>query len=355
MFTCKKIRNGSTYLSTHLSANDYYCEQEQVSGIWVGKGAERLGIAGQAIGKDDSAFEALRLNQYPDGSGKLTPRNVSNSIRFFDFQCAPHKSVSIMAVMMEDRRLYQAHDRASRAALGELERFAAIQTGQGRRKHFEATGNICAAAFRHDASRELDPQLHTHFVIANATWDPRSQRWLALQTHDIFKAIRYCGKVYQNELARECRKLGYEIEMAREAKGMVEGFQIKGVSEELQVKYSKRRAEVEAAIGKFVRERGRQPNPAEISQLASETRSAKLREISTPAVRQYQRSQLSPSDLFTLKSLKRQALMRSLEQTHSMEPTELRMESNWRALTQARDHLYERHSVLKGHQILAEA
>ena len=86
----QKIRNGSTYLSTHLSANDYYCEQEQVSGLWVGKGAERLGIAGQAIGKEDSAFEALRLNQHPNGSGKLTPRNVTNSIRFFDFQCAPH-------------------------------------------------------------------------------------------------------------------------------------------------------------------------------------------------------------------------------------------------------------------------
>jgi len=355
MFTCKKIRSGSTYLGTHLSANDYYCEQEQVSGIWVGKGAEKLGIAGQAIGKEDPAFEALRLNQHPDGSGKLTPRNVANSIRSFDFQCAPHKSVSIMAVMMEDRRLYEAHDRANRAALEELERFAAIQTGQGRRKHFEATGNLCAAAFRHDASRELDPQLHTHFVIANATWDSGSQRWLALQTHDIFKAIRYCGKVYQNELARECRSLGYEIEMVREAKGMVEGFQIKGVSEELQVKYSKRRAEVEAAIDKFVVERGRQPNPAEISQLASETRSPKLREISTPAVRQHQRSQLSPSELLALESLKRRALIRSLERTHAIEPTELRMESNRRALTQARDHLYERHSVLKGHQILAEA
>jgi len=355
MFTCKKIRNGSTYLSTHLSANDYYCEQEQVRGIWGGKAAERLGIAGKAIGKDDSAFEALRLNQHPDGSGKLTPRNVSNSIRFFDFQCAPHKSVSIMAVMMEDRRLYDAHDRASRDALAELERFAAIQTGQGRRKHFETTGNICAAAFRHDASRELDPQLHTHFVIANATWDTGSQRWLALQTHDMFKAIRYCGKVYQNELARQCRNLGYEIEMVREAKGMVEGFQIKGVSEELQVKYSKRRTEVEAAIDKFVAERGRQPNPAEISQLASETRSPKLREISTPAVRQVQQSQLSTSELFALKSLKRQALMRSIEQAHSMEPTELRLQSNWHALMQARDHLYERHSVLKGHQILAEA
>ena len=355
MFTCKKIRNGSTYLSTHLSANDYYCEQEQVSGIWVGKGAERLGIEGQTLGKDDSAFEALRLNQHPDGSGKLTPRDVTNSIRFFDFQCAPHKSVSIMGVMMEDHRLYEAHDHASRAALRELERFAAIQTGQGCRKHYETTGNICAAAFRHDASRELDPQLHTHFVVANATWDSSSQRWLALQTHDIFKAIRYSGKVYQNELARQCRNLGYEIEMVREAKGMVEGFQIKGVSEDVQLKYSKRRAEVEAAIDKFVAERGRQPNPAEISQLASETRSPKLREISTPEVRQHQRSQLSSSELSALEFLKREALIRSVEQTDSIEPTELRMQSNGCALTHARDHLYERHSVLKGHQILAEA
>ena len=114
MFTCKKIRNGSTYLSTHLSANDYYCEQEQVTGVWVGKGAERLGIAGQTIEKDDAAFEALRLNQHPDGSGQLTPRKAENSIRFFDFQCSAQKSVSLMAVMMEDRRLYEAHDRATR-------------------------------------------------------------------------------------------------------------------------------------------------------------------------------------------------------------------------------------------------
>jgi len=75
------------------------CEQEKVTGAWVGKGAERLGIAGHTIEKNDSAFEALRLNQHPDGSGKLTPRNVDNSIRFFDFQCSAQKSVSVMAVM----------------------------------------------------------------------------------------------------------------------------------------------------------------------------------------------------------------------------------------------------------------
>ena len=207
-----------------------------------------------------------------------------------------------------------------RKALAELERFAAIQTRQGHYKHRHTTGNLCAAAFRHDASRELDPQLHTHFVIANATWDAASQRWLALETHDIFKAIRYCGKVYQNELARECRSLGYEIEQTRNAKGWVEGFEIKGVSEELRLRFSKRRAEVETAIDKFVAERGRKPNPAEISQMASETRSAKLREISTPEVRQFQRSQLSSQELSDLESLKQEALNRADDPSASLEP-----------------------------------
>ena len=88
MFTCAKIKDGSTYLSSHLTANDYYCENEHVSGNWVGKGAERRGLSGHSIGKDDAAFEALRRNLLPDGSGRLTPRRAENGIRFFDFQCS---------------------------------------------------------------------------------------------------------------------------------------------------------------------------------------------------------------------------------------------------------------------------
>ena len=53
MFTCAKIKNGSTYLSSHLTANDYYCENEHVTGVWVGNGAERLGLSGDSIGKND--------------------------------------------------------------------------------------------------------------------------------------------------------------------------------------------------------------------------------------------------------------------------------------------------------------
>src|SRR5438876_8161650 len=345
MFTCAKIKDGSTYLSSHLTANDYYCENEHVTGVWVGKGAERLGLSGDSIGKDDEAFEALRRNRLPDGSGPLTPRRAENGIRFFDFQCSAQKSVSIMAVTLEDQRLYTAHDKAAATAFAELERFAAHRSGLTRQPPI--SGNVCAAAFRHDSSRALDPQLHTHFVVANATWDSGRKRWLALDTCEMFKAIRYAGKVYQNEMARHCRQLGYNIETARNERGIVKGFEIKGVSSDIRERFSKRRAEVEAGIEAFRREKGRAPTTNEIHVITRETRNVKLKEISTPEVRAQQRSQLSESELAALEAVKQRALAGAGETVG--------MGSAWRALMRARDHLYERYSVLRGHQLFAEA
>ena len=285
MFTCAKIRDGSTYLSSHLTANDYYCENEHVTGVWIGKGAEQLSLSGNSIGKEDRAFEAFRQNLLPDGSGRLTPRRAENGVRFFDFQCSAQKSVSIMAATLEDQRLYAAHDNAAAKAFAELERFAAYRSGLSRQP--QISGNLCAAAFRHDASRALDPQIHTHFVVANATWDSDRNRWLALDTCEMFKAIRYAGKVYQNELALQCRRLGYQIESVRNEKGIVEGFEIKGVSKEIQERFSKRRAEIEAGIERFRREKGRAPTTQEIHVITRETRNVKLKEITTPEVRMH--------------------------------------------------------------------
>ena len=45
---------------------------------------------------------------------------------FFDFHCAPPKSVSILAVTMDDRRVLQAHREASTIALREPEQFTAV-------------------------------------------------------------------------------------------------------------------------------------------------------------------------------------------------------------------------------------
>jgi len=347
MFTMAKIKDGGTYLKNHLSANDYYSEKETVIGQWVGKGSEHLGLRGE-IEAGDPAFEALRQNRHPDGSGKLTPRDGEGRVKFFDFQCSAQKSVSIMAVTMGDTRLLAAHDAAAALAFGELERFAARQANTIAGRANQRTSNVVAGAFRHTASRALDPQMHTHFVTANATWDLRTKSWLALTEFAMVSAIRYAGKVYQNEMARSCMALGYDVVQIRDKKGVITGFEIDGVSADIRERFSKRRAEVEAGIAEFRAEYGREPTPAEIHSITVESRNSKITEITTPEVLAAQRSQLSSVELAHLGAIKAQASAQAGQRA----PAPGR---EVQSLAASISHLYERQSVVPGHAILAEA
>ncbi len=253
-----------------------------------------------------------------------------------------------MAVTMGDTRLLAAHDAAAALAFGELEKFAARQENTFAWRANRRTSNVIAAAFRHTASRALDPQVHTHFVTANATWDLRTKTWRALTEFEMVSAIRYAGKAYQNEMARSCLALGYEIVQIRDKKGAVTGFEIAGVSAGIRERFSKRRAEVEAGIAAFRAEFGREPTVAEIHSITTESRDSKLAEITTPAVLAAQRAQLSPAELGELKMLKAQAGIRAGQRVPSPG-----RESQ--SLAAAISHLYERQSVVTGHAVLAEA
>jgi conjugative relaxase-like TrwC/TraI family protein len=89
-----------------------------------------------------------------------------------------------------------------------------------------------------DTSRELDPQLHTHAVAGNLTYDGTEGRWKALQASDIYAQRAYLTEVYRNTLAHEVRALGYDIINRHDARGRDLGFEIRGVSEELVRTYS---------------------------------------------------------------------------------------------------------------------
>ncbi len=342
-----KIRDGSTYLGRHLTANDYYCENESVIGRWVGRAAERLGLSGE-IRAGDVAFDNLRNNRLPDGSGKLTPRDCADRIRFYDFQCSAPKSVSIMAVTLGDERLLAAHDHATAVAFAELEKFAATQANTIVTRNNRLTANVVAGKFQHTASRALDPQVHTHHVTANGTWDETSGGWRALTEYEMVRAIRYAGKVYQNELARGCRELGYEIAETRDARGTVTGFEIAGVDEKVRERFSKRRAEVERGVEKFIEKHGRAPTAAEVHAITVETRDVKLREATTPAVLAAQRAQLSAQEWARLATVRDRALTSS---SRNLEGVPRERESVRRAI----GHLFERRSVSVGHELAAES
>ncbi|MCY4405964.1 MAG: relaxase domain-containing protein, partial [Rhodospirillaceae bacterium] len=129
-----------------------------------------------------------------------------------------------------DRRIVEAHDRAVAATLAWVEKNAAEtrmkdpDTGRMAR-----VGNqkIVAAAFRHDTSRNLDPQLHTHAVLANMV-KGEDGKWRSMANESLYSNQKLIGMLYRNELAAGLGKLGYDIEKTH-ADGR---FEIAGVSRE---------------------------------------------------------------------------------------------------------------------------
>ena len=103
------------------------------------------------------------------------------------------------------------------------------------------------AAFRHDTSRNLDPALHTHAVIANMVKGPDGEgdgKWRSMSNEKLYASKMLLGALYRNELAAGLSRLGYGIDKTH-ADGR---FEIAGVSREVVEAFSTRRAEIEAAM-----------------------------------------------------------------------------------------------------------
>src|SRR5437667_3967483 len=351
MLTIRAMSDGKGYSSRHLEHSDYYAEGERVVGHWMGRGAELLGLGGE-VKSDD--FEALREGLDPETGEFLRQRKSADRVdsdgktrshgrHLYDFTISAPKSVSIMAILGGDKRLIDAHEKAVAEALQELETHAATRVRQGRANNDRMTGNLVLAVYHHDTSRELDPQIHTHAVSANLTYDGTEGRWKALQASGIYERRAFLTEVYRNSLAREVRHLGYEINNLRDGKGRDSGFEIRGISDELLAKYSRRSRQRDEAINEFVAKKGRQPTDNEVAVLVRESRADKLIEISTEEVRARQLARLTPEESRSLADLRCEGRASAI----AMDPA-------GPSLRYAEDHVFERVSVSRDYEILAE-
>ena len=354
MLTIRAMSDGSGYSERHLQHSDYYAEGERVVGTWQGRGAELLGLSGEVEPTD---FEGVRQGLDPSTGNFLRQRHSAHRIRadgtvqsrgrnLYDFTISAPKSVSVMAKVGGDERLIEAHRKAVDETLKELELQAASRVRKDGGNSDRTTSNLVLAVYHHDTSRELDPQLHTHAVAANLTYDGTEGSWKALQASDIYEQRPYLTEVYRNALAREVRSLGYEVEDRRDAKGKDLGFEIKGVSHELIEKYSQRSHQRDRAIDEFTKVNGRKPTDNEVAVLVRESRADKLVEISTDEVYRLQHERLSPDEAFDLTELREEASSRQPER----EP-----ESSTESLEYAEQHVFERVSVARDHELLTEA
>ena len=350
------LANAKTFFEEHLCVGDYYTEGERVSGHWFGQGAEMLGLVGSV---QQTAFLRLCDNLHPQTNELLTQRRkttrrvedgsgneqeVANRRVFYDFTISPPKSVSIVALIGGDQRIVEAHQRAVTMAMKELERFAETRVRSGGACSDRPTANIVGAVFRHDTSRALDPHLHSHCILFNATFDPVEQRWKALQNHEMLFARKYVENVYYHELARELRGWGYEIE--NHARG---DFEIRGVARQLCEKFSKRHAEIDERTRELL---AREPEKAvgnvdDIrSNIARDERSRKIKNMAMEQLRELWAGQMSDRAGDEVTALITAAKPGHLEQRVGIAKA---------AVTWAQDHLFDRKSVAHEHEVWRHA
>jgi conjugative relaxase-like TrwC/TraI family protein len=350
------LANAKTYFEEHLSVGDYYTEGENISGQWFGQGASMLGLAGDV--KQD-AFLRLCDNLHPRTGELLTQRRkttrraadesgneqeVANRRVFYDFTISPPKSVSVLALIGGDERIVDAHNRAVKTAMNELERFAETRVRSRGECSDRPTGNVVAAAFRHDTSRALDPHLHSHCILFNATFDPVEKRWKALQNHEMLLARKYVENVYYHELTRELRCFGYEIE------NHVRGdFEIRGVSKKLCERFSKRHAEIDEKTRDLL---AREPakatgNVDDIrANIARDERSRKIKNVAMDQLQTLWSSQMSDGERSEIA-----ALIAGVTVNHNGQGFGIAQA----AIAWAEDHLFDRKSVVHEHEIWRHA
>ena len=240
---------------------DYYTSSSEARGGWLGAGAADLGLSGAVDGDD---LRAVLDGLGPRDGGRL--RSSTNPVRVagFDLTFSAPKSVSVVFGVGDDAvrsAVRDAHEVAVREAFGYMERSAAyVRRGAGGCE-LQPTDGLVAAAFRHRASRAGDPQLHTHVLVANLGRGTDG-RWSTLDGRRIYAHARAASFIYQAVLRGELSaRLG--VEWTPVERGIAE---IVGVPRPVLKAFSRRRAEIEAAMA----ERGVSgPHAAEAAALAS--------------------------------------------------------------------------------------
>jgi conjugative relaxase-like TrwC/TraI family protein len=339
------LSNAKEYFREHLSVGDYYSEGVKIAGKWLGAGAEKLGLKGTV---NEAAFVALCEGKNPATGQKLGQRmntvrqgvgmdEVANRRIFYDFAIAPPKSVSVVALYQDDRIL-ELHNRAVQTAMLELEKYAETRVRKGGQRSERLTGNLVAATFRHDTSRELDPHLHTHCVVFNATFDPTETRWKALEVQSMYRAQNFATNYYRHELCKGLRALGYEIT------NNARGFEIKGVPASLIARFSKRNQQITEEADQRLKIGSPVSNVAELrGRIAHGNRRRKLKDSTADRLRPAWGKQMIPDETKALEAL------RSV-QPKAAKPANVAGIAAW-----ADEHLFERRSVVNDYELMSVA
>lgn len=230
----------------YTDADNYYFLGSMDS-RWLGEGAESLGLSGRV---EDVAFAEVLAGRLPNGDSLERMENGKNVHRAgYDLTLSAPKSVSVLGIVGGDSRMIEAHNAAVSIVAKEVEGLISTRVMEEGQSQTILTGAMVAAAINHDTSRELDPQLHTHLLVMNAT--EHEGEWRTLSSDTVKKSgfieMVYAnqialGQIYRHELRQQIEAMGFDtVETGKH--GL---WEIKDVPVQL---FSTRTQQIQEAVG----------------------------------------------------------------------------------------------------------
>jgi conjugative relaxase-like TrwC/TraI family protein len=241
-------------------------------GRWYGAGATTLGLGSEA---SVAGFQAMFEGRDPTTGELLGRPHGRNAVPAFDVVLRPTKSVSLLYGLGDPatgRAVLAAHHAGLAEAVAYLDGHLGVRRGHGGVQHVSGQG-LLAVGFDHRTSREGDPLLHTHLVVANRTQGPDG-RWTALDGRDLYRHRLAADAIYRASYQRELvRSLGVEW-TAADAHGNRE---LAGIPDDLVRLFSKRADQIDLEVERLTAS-GRERTPRLVKWAVQATRKPKEHE-----------------------------------------------------------------------------
>jgi|GEM_PF-491990 conjugative relaxase-like TrwC/TraI family protein len=241
--TIKEITN-----SSNATKYFYFIEKEfELSKDWhASKAVDALGISEL----NNQNFTDILNGKLGDIQlGRKTADGIAHHPGNELILSAP-KSVSIMAMVAGDKRMVEAHKLAVDATIDYVQKHLLYaRVTENKQTSFIKADNGLIAKFDHFTARpvtdkekaavKIDPQLHTHCLIANATLCADG-KWRSVVFDALYQNKMFLGEIYRRELAHNIKELGYTITKGDSSKNYF-NFEIAGVPEAVIQEFSNRR------------------------------------------------------------------------------------------------------------------
>jgi conjugative relaxase-like TrwC/TraI family protein len=222
-----------------------------------------------------AGFQRIFEGRDPTTRELLGRPHGRNAMPAFDVVLRPTKSVSVLYGLGDPatgRTVLAAHHAGLVEAATYLGEHLGARRGHGGVQHVSGQG-VLAVGFDHRTSREGDPLLHTHLVIANRVQGPDG-RWAALDGRDLYRHRLAADAIYRATYQRELvRTLGVEW-TAADGHGNRE---LQGMPEDLIRSFSKRTGQIDTELDRLGAD-GRERTPRLVKWTVQATRKPKQHE-----------------------------------------------------------------------------